>query len=173
MAKKRVSDELQEAILSLPSKEKNKLLIRLINKDELLVEQLQFKLLENTAADLRFRINEIKRAADDLFQKVDFRYYKDLLYYTRDLVTHVNRYFKVTKDKKGELELLIYVLIQASENTHNLKPNLRDLAFKTKFKDYGLNKITKLNTLVDSLHEDYKVEFEDEIMLLTDFFKRL
>ena len=39
--------ELKNAILDLPSKEKDKLLLRLINKDETLVEHLHFQLLED------------------------------------------------------------------------------------------------------------------------------
>ena len=38
---------LKQEILDLPEKEKNQLLIRLINKDQVLIEQLHFRLLEN------------------------------------------------------------------------------------------------------------------------------
>ena len=49
MSKLRLSqiDELKEAIIRLPQKEKDKLLIRLINKDQMLIKQLHFQLLEN------------------------------------------------------------------------------------------------------------------------------
>src|SRR5690606_1432898 len=102
MAKKKISPELEEAILGLPLKEKNKLLIRLIGKDQLLTGQLQYKLLENTESDLVFRRKEIRELITKIFQTHTIYYFKDLLYYVRDGVSYINRHFKITKDKKGE-----------------------------------------------------------------------
>lgn len=163
MAKKKISPELEEAILALPLKEKNKLLIRLIGKDQLLMEQLQYKLLENTESDLVFRRKEIRELITKIFQAHTIYYFKDLLYYVRDGVSYINRHFKITKDKKGELELLVHLYQQAMNNRQTLKSNWRDQAYKTKFTEYSLAKITKMNTLLNDLHEDFRVEFEEDI----------
>lgn len=170
MAKKKIFPELQEAILALPSKEKNKLLIRLINKDELLVEQLQFKLLENTDSDLSFRIAQIKEEIDISF-KQNISYYKDLLSFTRDKITAINRFQKITKDKRGELELLVY--IYSKIRTAKIKNTLKDFHFKLKFKDYSLLRLKKMNTLLDGLHEDYRIEFEEELFEITTYINEL
>ena len=55
--------ELKQEILDLTEKEKNQLLIRLINKDQLLIEQLHFRLLENEF-DLIQRFEDLKLEID-------------------------------------------------------------------------------------------------------------
>lgn len=166
MAKKKTSPELEEAILNLPQKEKNKLLMRLINKDQLLTEQLHYRLLENTEYDLVFRRAEIKEHIRQIFNSHTIHYFKDLLYHVRDGISHINRHAKVTKDKKGELELLICLYQQAVNARHALKNNWRDQAHKEKFIAYSLAKIDKMNTLLNGLHEDFRVEFEEDITSL-------
>lgn len=166
MAKKKISPALEEAILNLPQKEKNKLLIRLAGKDQLLIDQLQYKLLENSESDLVFRRNDIKELITKIFETHSIYYFKDLLYYVRDGASYINRHFKVTKDKKGELELLIHLYRQALNTRHTLKNNWRDQAHKDKFKEYSQAKITKMNTLLHDLHEDFRIEFEDDITTL-------
>ncbi len=172
MAKKKISPELEEAILALALKEKNKLLIRLIGKDQLLIDQLQYRLLENTESDLVFRRNEIKELISKIFQNHPIYYFKDLLYYVRDGISYINRHFKVTKDRRGELELLIYLYQQAMNGRQTLKNNWRDQGYKVKFKEYSLIRIAKMNTLLTQLHEDFRVEFEEDITglqtLITD-----
>ena len=173
MAKKKISSELEEAILSLSQKEKNKLLIRLINKDELLVEQLQFKLLEGSETDLKYRVTNIIEAINLTFSTQSIRYFKDLIYYTRELVTLINRHFKVTKDKKGELELLIHLFKVANTASSNLKINLRDFTSKSKYKEYSLTKVAKMETLLKAIHEDYKIEFEEDFEEINDFIRKM
>ncbi len=163
MAKKKISPELEEAILNLPSKEKNKLLIRLINKDQLLTEQLQYQLLENTESDLEFRRNEIKEQIAYLFNHYPIYLYKDLLYYVREGASYINRHVKVTKDKRGELELLICLFREAENLLPGLKIQWRDQPFKEKFMVYSLARTDKMNTLLNTLHEDFRVEFEEDI----------
>ena len=50
---------LKQAVLDLTEKEKNQLLIRLINKDQVLIEQLHFRLLEDEM-DLIKRYEDLK-----------------------------------------------------------------------------------------------------------------
>jgi DNA repair exonuclease SbcCD ATPase subunit len=52
--------ELKKAVLDLPQKEKDKLLVRLISKDKMLIKQLHFQLLEN-AEDLEERIEKLRK----------------------------------------------------------------------------------------------------------------
>ena len=173
MAKAKVSPELQEAILLLPQKEKNKLLIRLINKDELLVEQLQYKLLENTESDLVFRRSEVKEKITKIFEQYAIPYYKDLLYYVKSGVSLINRHFKVTKDKKGELELLIHLYKESELIIPDIKNNWRDQVFKDKFQEYSLTRIKKMDTLLNGIHEDFRVEFEVDLESIQNFITEL
>lgn len=163
MAKKKVSPELEEAILGLPLKEKHKLLLRLINKEELLVEQLQYRLLENSEADLVYRRNDLKEKIDKIFKTHTLHYYKDLLFYIRDGVSLINRHMKITKDKRGELELLIFLHQAAFTHLHRIKNNWRDQLYLEKLVAYSGSKIEKMNALLQELHEDFRIEFEEDI----------
>lgn len=173
MAKKKISEELQDAILQLPNKEKNKLLIRLINKDDLLIDQLQYKLLENTEADLVYRRNEVKEYIGRVFGYSSIPYFKDLHYYVRDGISKINRYYKVTKDKKGELELLIYLYLEAKESSRDIKNKWGDQMLKIKFKEYSYTKIAKMQTLLEQIHEDFRVEFDDDLTTIKAYVNNL
>jgi hypothetical protein len=173
MAKTKVTPPLQEAILQLPQKEKNKLLIRLINKDELLIEQLQYKLLENTESDLIFRRSEIKEQISNTFESYSIPYFKDLLYFVKAAVSLINRHYKVTKDKKGELELLIHLYLQSQSAVQGIKNNWRDQVFREKFQVYSMTKTKKMNTLLNDIHEDFRIEFDDHIELIENFIAEL
>jgi len=44
----KIEKELQQAIVAMPQKEKDKLLLRLIGKDDILIQQLTFTLVEES-----------------------------------------------------------------------------------------------------------------------------
>ena len=69
--------ELKSAILDLPIKEKDKLLLRLINKDETLVEHLHFQLLEDE--------NDLIDRTKKVYEKIDVQFVK-----SRHLINQVN-----------------------------------------------------------------------------------
>lgn len=103
---------LKLEIKSLPEKEKDKLLLRLIAKDKVLTEHLHFKLLE-TAEDLTLRqerlFQHIENEIEDLMvsRKVNS---KETLLKLRRLNGSINHHFKVTKDLNSEIELRIHLL---------------------------------------------------------------
>jgi hypothetical protein len=103
-----LNSPLQEAILSMPSKEKDKLLLKLIAKDDVLTQQLQFTLVEE-GTSIDFRRDEVKATIDKLYRQnamssgylmMDMRYVN----------AEISRHVKVTKDKYGEVELTIKLL---------------------------------------------------------------
>ncbi len=57
MPRQKLPDELKAAISKMPDKEKDKLLFRLIAKEEALVNRLTFELLEGLAAGRRDAAN--------------------------------------------------------------------------------------------------------------------
>ena len=107
----KISDELKNALLRLPTKDKDKLLLRLIAKSDLLVKQLEFDLLEDKsttdirASNIRVKIEQQLQNSTGSGQTpgyllMDFRYSNPI----------ITEHVKVTKDKYGEVSLVIFML---------------------------------------------------------------
>lgn len=104
--------ELKLEIKSLPEKEKDKLLLRLIAKDKVLTEHLHFKLLEDEH-DLVRRQEELKALIDEGIEacwQTKRPNSKDTLLKMRKLNGSINHHFKVTKDLNSEMELRLHLL---------------------------------------------------------------
>lgn len=103
---------LKLEIKSLPEKEKDKLLLRLIAKDKVLTEHLHFKLLENEQ-DLVLRqeqlLQNIEKEIADLMASRKLNS-KESLLKLRRLNGSINHHFKVTRDLNSEMELRIHLL---------------------------------------------------------------
>lgn len=151
--------ELEKAVLSLPSKDKDKLLLRLIGKSELLIQQLHFQLLEDES-DLKYKREEIKSS----ILRVSKMYHDTpgwMMMDMRDLNGRITNHVKVTKDKYGEVELTLYLLNSFFENqlTHLESYTSKSdtiAQYIAKRTEFLLNKLPKL-------HEDYYVEFEHDV----------
>jgi hypothetical protein len=106
--------ELKLEIKSLPEKEKDKLLLRLIAKDKVLTEHLHFKLLEDEQ-DLVRRQEELQQLIDEGISELlntKRPNSKEALLRMRKLNGSINHHFKVTKDLNSEMELRIQLLNQ-------------------------------------------------------------
>lgn len=104
--------DLKAAIIALPPKEKDALLLRLVAKDKVLTEHLHFKLLEEEA-DLEERYHALIEEIDTeiaALQKIRKAGAKDSLTVMRKLNGRVNHHFKVTKDLHTEIDLRLYLL---------------------------------------------------------------
>ncbi|MBK9022646.1 MAG: hypothetical protein IPL69_01315 [Saprospiraceae bacterium] len=103
-----LSKELVKEITKMPVKEKDKLLMRLIRKDGLLAEQLEFQLIEfgETTEERR---NMISNKIEDEVNGVEGSYLNQgiVLMRLRDYSGQITRHLKVTKDKIGEIELTL------------------------------------------------------------------
>lgn len=163
----KLSDELKEAIADMPSKEKNKLLWRLIAKDDLLVDKLTFQLLnskEQSVEDARYKMMQQVAKTLDEYQN----YYHSpgyLLLELRSISGRITRHVKVTKDKYGEIVLNFMMLNQSlrlfGSRVNSAKPHKqRTLA------DYVLKRARKLINLVGGMHEDIALDFEEDMMEL-------
>ncbi|MFT5914629.1 MAG: hypothetical protein ACJAWV_001335 [Flammeovirgaceae bacterium] len=162
----KLSDELKTAISQLPDKEKDKLLFRLIPKNSDLVAQLEFKLLEdgNTAEIRREELKELLQRS--LVLSVN-RYYSPgiLMMDLRSMSGAITHHVKTTKDKVGEVELNLLMLNHVLENCRNELQNANARKIQ-KFDEYVVKRAIKIMTLVEKIHEDYKIEFEDSIQAL-------
>lgn len=150
---------LKQAILDLTEKEKNQLLIRLINKDQLLIEQLHFKLLENEF-DLIQRFEDLKTVIiTELNQhyssinKVSSKYRgQQYLRLIRQLSSKITHFSKVTKSIAHEVELRLMVLIESSKLFENVQNENSVIGYKIRV--YQVSKIKSILTLMQKLHED-------------------
>ena len=160
----KISKELEKAIVGLPIKEKDKMLLRLINKSELLVEQLQYQLLENESF-LNDRRDDIKKS----IARVSKMYHDTpgwMMMDMRDLNSRITNHVKITKDKYGEIELTLYLLNSFFDNQSKLLEKYNSKSdtvalYIAKRTEFVLKKLPKL-------HEDYYIEFEREVNKLLE-----
>nr|WP_297309734.1 hypothetical protein [uncultured Flavobacterium sp.] len=168
--------ELKEAILNQSQKEKDKLLVRLINKDKKLMEQLHFLLLENED-DLLNRIQKVKTQLENLFEtaqkfisrkKTDYKH-KELTAWLKSASGLVNEYAAITKNKESELDLRLLILEEAFDTYFNLYQN-ESSGFKSDAHfTYVAARIKAILTIYQKLHEDLQFEYRDRINHILDF----
>lgn len=172
---KKISPELSAAILNQPEKEKNKLLLRLIRKDSVLIEQLHFKLLEDEY-DLESRKeNALARVKGELRALESIETYHPYYYpkFQQSVMRYasgpINHYASITKDKVGELFLRVYLLknFLGMEETR-LQEETYD---NQRLFVYLSNRVKNIFALYDKLHEDIQYDFnEDMNTMLTHAF---
>ena len=152
--------DLKEALILMPVKEKDKLLLRLIAKDKILTEHLHFKLLE-TEIDLEARkeaiADEIKKTVGNIEQVS----YRDALYYLRQLTTSINHFFKITKDGYAEAELKV-LLLNSMPISFN-SPHYRGKDFGFQFAVYFVKSADAVVKKVQKLHEDFQFDLADDV----------
>ncbi|MFV0178142.1 hypothetical protein OBK28_00970 [Empedobacter falsenii] len=169
---------LKIAILDLPTKEKDKLLLRLINKDETLVEHLHFQLLEDES-DLQDRVKIIYEKIDSQFKKSNhlinqiniIRSHRQLLLTLKTLSGIVNYHVQITKDKVSEFELRKYILQESFTRYSYLFNKYTTGENAEKLFKYQAGRLKLIQSIFDKFHEDLKYDYENEIQQLNDFLK--
>jgi len=166
MARVKLSDDLKSALKLLSTKEKDKLIFRLLPKDQKLIHQLEFKLLENSETTDERR-DDVRAYINSNCEKYPKKYYSPtyLIYTLKDCSGRINYHTTITKDKVGEIELNLHMLNEV------LGRNVKHLAGEDswdsyKLADYVIARIKKLHKLIGMLHEDFLLEFEDDINTL-------
>ncbi len=164
----KISDDLKNALLRLPAKDKDKLLLRLITKSDLLVKQLEFDLLEDKsttdsrAAKIRVKIEQQLQNSSGGGQTpgyllMDFRY-------TNPTITE---HVKVTKDKYGEVALAIYLLATGLRINKEILIKFPRNRFDT-LAPYIVKRVQQLLVKIPKLHEDYFFEIRRDLNELLD-----
>ncbi len=155
----------KEAICQLPSKEKDKLLLRLLKKDLTLANRLAFELLDDKTVDerrleLRERISARIKIFSEQFNTPGY-----LMMDLRDLSGLINEHVKVTKDKFGEVSLNLAMLNIALQfnNQNILSPTLGKVR---KLCLYIIARAFKILVLISKQHEDLRLDFEKDVMKL-------
>ena len=163
---------LKAEIISLPQKEKDKLLLRLVAKDKVLTEHLHFLLLEDEV-NLKERVAYLKE--DILLAEQHLRDFKsvsskDVMLTMRKLLKAINHFLKVTKANFEDVELRIFLFnhlpAKGKTRSFSLAKNYDQLlaAFFVKSIIATLKKF-------DKLHEDLQFDLREDInKLLTKTF---
>lgn len=160
---------LKKAILNLPQAEKDKLLVRLINKDSMLTKQLHFQLLEDeldlderTEVLLRKLEQLVDRAAGYIPNVLRSRNADTLMGELKYGSGLINEHATITKVKMSEVRCRLFLVSQSFARfgqlfeSHIYRLNDRLLQYQTGRMKYILGKY-------DKLHEDLQFEFRDEL----------
>lgn len=157
----KLSDEFKEAVKAMPTKEKDKLLLRLIAKDELLVKKLTFQLLE--AGDtLDERDTELRRLISGILRPVSYNTPGYLLLDMRTCNARITEHVKITKDKLGEVQLTSFMLKTAFENHFAMLQSFPAFRART-FVKYVITRTKAILNKAIKLHEDLHMEFVDDL----------
>lgn len=161
--------ELKSAVLNLSQKEKDKLLVRLISKDKMLLKQLHYQLLEDEY-DLENRIEQLKSKLEKLFLATTsnlsntplFTNYKTLNNILRQASGIINEHEKVTKDKFSSAETRLYILTEP----FRLYPRLyvqSPLQVAEKLHKYLDARIKATLKNIATLHEDLQFDLQESV----------
>ena len=150
-----LSPDLRKALFTLPQKEKDQLLARLVAQDAVLTEQLTFRLLEGEDG-LERRRERLRQQVNDPVRGFH-QTPNDLLHIVRQLQQRLAYHAKITGDTPGEIELTLRLLRnvlhhqpEATARLHGpTQPLLQHLARRTQ----------DVLKAIGKLHEDYRVEY--------------
>lgn len=143
----------------MPQPEKDKLLLRLIGKDAILVERLNFELIEHRdTVNARREIikKSIERAAELSDDTPGW-----LMMDMRSLSGDITRHVKVTKDAYGEVELMLYLLNTFFDYQTELLRHYNSRSDKVA--EYIAKRTGQILKKLLKLDPDYYIEFADDV----------
>lgn len=161
----KLPEELKNAVSQLPSKEKDKLIFRLLRRDTDLANRLLFELVsDDTVSDRRA---ELKKKLKADIERATNRFYSpgylnmDMRYMSGAISEHV----RITKDRVGEILLNLYITNEIVKK--NGEKILRFSYGKAhKFCIGIVARVFKVMLLIRKQHSDFMIEFEDDLRAL-------
>ncbi len=156
------SKEFKEAVLHLSEKEKDKLLLRLLKKDKKLVDQLYFELLDDKNVEERRQELEehVKKQSRSIAKEA--KSLNQLKVLTSFLSGDISAHVRTTKDKFGEISLNILMLTTVIKNAEELFEETHPMHAQ-KFCVYVVARSFKILVLLQKMHEDILLEFEETL----------
>lgn len=151
-------DDFKTALGNLPSKEKDKLILRLLKKDTILAKRLYFELVSSD--NLEDRRLFMEEHLEKKIKRHSERFYSCgiLMMEMRELSGDITEHVKVTKDKYGEISLNI-LLVQQVFALNHAKIDKESYGKAYKLCIYTVNKLFRLLVQIKSLHEDLQGDF--------------
>lgn len=154
--------EFKEAISELPSIEKDRLIMRLLKKDIALANRLLFELVSDSTVEEERE--KTKERLNQLIERVSKNFYTPdyLNVEIRSMSGVINEHVFTTKDKSGEISLNLYII---KEFLNQNKQKLSSFSYQKSRKFYVgiISRIFKVLILIKKLHEDYFLEFKDDL----------
>jgi hypothetical protein len=154
--------EFKEAISHLADKEKDKLILRLLKRDDMLANRLYFELVSTTSVEEQ-RSKMEERVVDQV-KTISSRFYSlgylniDIRYLSGEITEHV----KITKDKFGEASLNLLMLNEVIKRNHDRILNATHGKAR-KLCVALVARVFKVLLLINKMHEDLHLEFEDSL----------
>lgn len=157
--------EFKKALQELPEKEKDKLIFRLLRRDMDLAEKLHFELVDTDSIEDKRRNMEtviskdIKRFSEN-YHSLDY-----IALEMRRISGKISHHVKITKDKFGEISLNLQMLNEVIEqNSFSLSHSKPQKS--AKFYNYVIVRAFKILLLINLLHEDFLLDFKDDLKKL-------
>lgn len=157
--------EFKKALQELSEKEKDKLIYRLLRRDMDLAEKLHFELVDTDSIEDKRRnmetiiSNDIKRFSEN-FHSLDY-----IAIEMRRISGKISHHVKITKDKFGEISLNLQMLNEVIEqNAFSLTHSKPQKSIK--FYNYVIVRAFKILLLINLLHEDFLLDFKEDLKKL-------
>ena len=159
----KLPDDLKAAIVRMPVKEKDKLLLRLVAKDQALINRLTYELLEG-GDDPTERREELRRAMGASLATSGEGYYTPgyLLLDLRHWNGRISEHVKTTKDKFGDVELRLWMLNEAMRLYRPMLDKFPGHRSDT-LAPYLVQRTVYILKNVEKLHEDYFLELREPL----------
>lgn len=160
------SKEFKTALSQLSPIEKDRLIFRLLRKDDILSKKLYFELIEEETVDQK------RDAMEELIkEKVEYasKYISNQKYFIvliRKISAQITEHVKVTTDKFGDISLNLLLINEILESNEKLSRQRFNDIYKLYL--YIINKIVKALALTKKLDEDYWMEIDEYLSVTHD-----
>lgn len=160
------SKEFKAALSQLSPAEKDRLIFRLLRKDEILSKKLYFELIDEETVDQK------RDAMEELIkEKVEYasKYISNQKYFIvliRKISAQITEHVKVTTDKFGDISLNLLLINEILESNEKLRRQKFNDVYKLYL--YMINKIVKALALTKKLDEDYWMEIDEYLSIAYD-----
>jgi len=160
------SKEFKAALSQLSPAEKDRLIFRLLRKDEILSKKLYFELIDEETVDQK------RDAMEELIkEKVEYasKYISNQKYFIvliRKISAQITEHVKVTTDKFGDISLNLLLINEILESNEKLSRQKFNDVYKLYL--YMINKIVKALALTKKLDEDYWMEIDEYLSIAYD-----
>ncbi len=172
----KVSQELKDALKELPHAELLKLIHKLLPKDQVLLERLEYELTLDADERDVFRANERERIISSISGGI-LNYSKsfefnpsDIYLKVREYGGMIRKYHQLFKNQEEQLSLYLYLLKSILVRFH-LDIEEGGKMLSAKLVDDIYKRIIMINKLMIKVHEDIWLEFEDEILEINTILK--